>query len=84
MEGKHCRYRLDFAIFCQRGKIALECDNEKWHSSPERRLRDRKRDRYLRKHRWVVLRLPGREIQSDIDGCLQKIEKAINVLGGVL
>ena len=83
MEDKRCRYRLDFAIFCQRGKIALECDNEKWHSSPERRLRDRKRDRYLRRHGWAILRLSGREIQKDMDACLAKIEKAINEMGGL-
>ena len=84
MERRHCRYRLDFVIFCKRGKIALECDNEKWHSTPQRRLMDRERDRYLRRHRWIVLRLSGREIQSDLDGCLQKIEKAIDGLGGTL
>lgn len=82
MEGGRCRYRLDFAIFCKRGKIALECDNEKWHSTSCRRLKDRERDRYLRKHGWVVLRFPGSEIQKDINGCLKKVKKIVNELGG--
>ncbi len=82
MEGRHCRYRIDFVIFCHRGKIALECDNEKWHSTPQRRARDRVRDRYLRRKGWFILRLPGREIQKDIDACLLKVEKVINDLGG--
>ena len=84
MQGKRCRFRLDFAIFCRRGKIALECDNEKWHSTPGHRVRDRKRDRYLRKHEWVVLHLYGKEIQKNIDGCLETIKKVINKLGGLL
>jgi len=29
MEKGRCRYRLDFAVFCQKGKIDVECDNEK-------------------------------------------------------
>ena len=84
MEGGRCRYRLDFAIFCRRGKIALECDNEKWHATPGCRFKDRERDRYLRKHGWVIFRLPGREIQKDIDGCLERVKKIINELGGIL
>ena len=31
MHRQRCRYRLDFAIFCKKGKIAVECDSEKWH-----------------------------------------------------
>ena len=82
MAGGRCRYRLDFAIFCRRGKIALECDNEKWHSTRERRVRDKTRDRYLKKHGWTVLRLRGGEIQEKMDDCLKRIEKAVSRLGG--
>lgn len=84
MENGRCRYRLDFAIFCRHGKIALECDNEKWHSTPARRLTDSQRDRYLASRGWVVIRLPGKQIQRDIGPGLKGIEKTIDGLGGLL
>ena len=83
MEDGRCRYRLDFAIFCHQGKINLECDNEKWHLTRQHRIYDRKRDQYLKRRGWVILRLPGRKMQSDINACLKRIEKVINELGGL-
>ena len=84
MEDGRCRYRLDFAIFCKHGKIALECDNEKWHLTPKCRVGDRERDRYLKRCGWVVLRLPGRDIKESMNDCLRRVEKAVNRLGGIL
>lgn len=84
MENNRCRYRLDFALFCRQGKIALECDNEKWHSTPARWAKDRERDRYLTRHGWVVVHLPGQQIQKDTNSCLKKVDKIIDELGGPL
>lgn len=83
MQNGHCRYRLDFAIFCCRGKIDLECDNEKWHLTPARRNKDCRRDQFLRRWGWTVLRVSGKEIKQDTGLCLDKVEKAIESLGGV-
>lgn len=84
MENNRCRYRLDFALFCRQGKIALECDNEKWHSTSACRAKDRERDRYLTGHGWVVVHLTGQQIEKDTNSCLKKINKIITELGGVL
>ena len=51
---KRCRYRLDFAIFCRKGKIAVECDSEKWHLQKKQRAKDRARDRWLKKRGWTI------------------------------
>lgn len=56
MENSRLRYRLDFAFFCQEGKIDVECDNQKWHDRPAQKARDKERNHYLKDHGWTVLR----------------------------
>jgi len=82
MEKGRCRYRLDFAVFCQKGKIDVECDNEKWHSKASRRIKDKQRDRWLKKQGWVILRLPGKQIRDSRKSCIKSLKKTIKKLGG--
>lgn len=77
------RYFLDFAIFCKKGKIDLECDNEKWHSLSIQRKKDKERDVYLKKCGWIVLRFPGKEIITNPANCVKTLKKTINKLGGL-
>ena len=81
MVNGRCRYRLDFAVFCRKGKIDVECDNEKWHSLPSQRINDRKRDLYLRRHGWTILRFEGKKITNDPNYCIKVLNKAIRKLG---
>ena len=83
MEKGRCRYRLDFAIFCRKGKIDVECDSEKWHSLPSRRLNDRARNRWLKRRDWLVIRFPEKQIRDELDGCVLSLKKAIKELGGL-
>jgi very-short-patch-repair endonuclease len=83
MENKRLRYRLDFAIFCQKGKINIECDDLKWHSQPRHRSRDKKRDRWLKKQGWTVLRFGGEEIKNNTASCVKILKQAIQNLGGL-
>jgi len=77
------RYILDFAVFCKKGKIAIECDNKKAHSSPRQRQKDKIKDAFLRQDGWAVIRLTEDEIISDLAACLLKIKKAIHRVGGL-
>lgn len=70
-EFKIGRYLLDFAII--KPKIAIECDGEYWHSSPEDIESDLQRDRYLKSLGWTVLRFTGMRIENDIESCIQEI-----------
>ena len=74
------RYCLDFAVFCKRGSIAIECDNEKAHSSRRQQEKDKIKNAFLRRHGWTVIRLPERYIVSDLNGCLARIKKAVRKL----
>ncbi|MDD3773982.1 MAG: DUF559 domain-containing protein [Patescibacteria group bacterium] len=72
------RFRLDFAIFCRKGKIAIECDNDKAHKMKQQKIKDQEKDRILRSRNWKVIRLRENEILFKIDKCLDKIKKAIS------
>ena len=55
-------FRLDFAVYCKSGKIAIECDNQKAHSSPAQKIKDRLKNRLLRRDGWRVIRIREPEI----------------------
>jgi len=83
VKGEEKRYFLDFAIFCQKGKIAIECDNKKAHSIPSQKKKDKIKNIFLRKYGWNVIRLPEDNIVSDLPGCIKRIKKAVRRLGEV-
>jgi len=64
---------LDFAFPGE--KIAIECDGEAWHSSPEARKKDGFKNFILGKEGWKVLRFSGSEIEEDTAKCVNKILK---------
>ena len=83
MENKRLRYRLDFAIFCKKGKINIECDDLRWHSQPKQRQKDKKRDRWLKKRGWTIFRFSTEEIKNNTAKCIKILKQAIQNLGGI-
>jgi len=81
LNGKK-RYRLDFAVFCGQGLIAIECDNKKAHSGTRQREKDKIKDIFLKRRGWIVIRLSEHNIVSDLKGCVVGIKKAVRKLGG--
>ncbi len=71
------RYFLDFAIFTSNKKIAIECDNIKAHSGARQREKDRAKDAFLRRRDWTVLRFTERDVISDIETCIARIQQAV-------
>jgi very-short-patch-repair endonuclease len=69
------KYRIDLALV--RSKLAIECDGKASHSSPAQKAHDRRKNAYLRKHGWKVLRFSGSRIYRDISGVLRRIEKEL-------
>lgn len=70
------KYRIDLALPAY--KIAIECDGRAYHSTPEQRAHDRRKNAYLRKHGWRVLRFSGRMIYRDLPKVIARIEKEFN------
>ncbi len=76
------RYRLDFAIFCDKGHIAIECDNKKAHFSKIQKEKDKAKNDFLRRKGWHVIRFPERKIIFDLNGCIKKVQSVVKMLGG--
>lgn len=76
------RYRLDFAVFCKQGAIAIECDNKKAHSGLSQRKKDKIKNTFLRRRGWTVIRLSERDIVFDLKSCLNRIQRVVRKLGG--
>ena len=79
-EGK--RYRLDLAVFCSGGRIAIECDNLKAHSDGVQIAKDKMKDTFLKRHGWWLFRLTESDITERLDYCLGLVVKAVEKLGG--
>jgi very-short-patch-repair endonuclease len=77
------RYCLDFAIFCEKGKIDVECNGDTWHSQPETIVRDNARNNFLTSRGWSVLRFSSKDISGNISECLDKVKYTANNLGGI-
>lgn len=75
------RYRLDLAVFCRRGRIAIECDNLKAHSGVQI-ARDKMKDEFLKRNGWHVIRLTESDITEKLDYCLGLVVKAVEKFGG--
>jgi very-short-patch-repair endonuclease len=76
-------YCLDFAVFCKDGKINVECDGEKYHSSKQEIAKDRTRNNDLTSSGWSILRFSGKEINSDTKSCIRQIKQTIRLLKGI-
>ncbi len=80
VSGSKKRYRLDFAVFCKRGSIAIECDNKKSHSNLYQRKKDKIKNIFLKRRGWVVIRLSERDIVFNLKSCVAKVKKAVRKL----
>ncbi len=77
------RYRLDLAIFCKKGKLAIECDNQKAHGVKPQREKDLQKDAALRRLGWRVIRLAEADIVERLGDCVSRISAAARAQGGV-
>lgn len=85
VKAKERQYALDFAIFCDRGKIDVETDGDTWHADPARIPLDNQRDNDLTSLGWSTLRFNGRQIhEATIEYCVPTVIESINRLGGLV
>jgi len=70
------KYRIDLAL--PEYRLAIECDGKAFHSTKEQKAHDYRKNAYLRKNGWKVLRFSGSKIQRDLANVLRKIGNEIN------
>ncbi|MFN3259906.1 MAG: AAA domain-containing protein [Pikeienuella sp.] len=70
---------LDFALDPEVRKLDVEVDGRRWHVGPDgaRKVADRLRDRELTARGWKVLRFWVHELERDMEGCLDRIEREL-------
>lgn len=78
-------YSLDFAMFCENGKLDIETDGDAWHNLPERVLEDNRRNNALAAQGYQVLRFSTSQVREELATyCVPKIVETVNRLGGIL
>jgi very-short-patch-repair endonuclease len=70
-------YWIDFAIPSR--KLALECDGLAYHSSSKMKEHDRKRDAYMKRMGWKVMRFTYKDLlQDQLSTSIQQIHTYMN------
>ena len=73
---------LDFALFCRERNLNIECDGDSYHSNKAKAIKDNKRDNYLNKCGWNILRYSTSQLEN-ITTCIDEIKDTTNRYGGI-
>lgn len=77
-------YALDFAFYCEKGKLDVEADGDSWHAHPERIPEDNRRDNDLETSGWKLLRFNGHHLREEMATyCVPAIVDNVTRLGGL-
>jgi len=79
--GAH--HQVDFAIFCQEGRVAVMCEGEP-AGERLRVIRESQVSDYdLTACGWTVLRFDQQQLGRDVPGCLDAVREAVSCCGGL-
>ncbi|MBI3977941.1 MAG: DUF559 domain-containing protein [Chloroflexi bacterium] len=77
-------YCLDFAVFCARGGVDVECDGDTWHLRLEAVVEDNARNNLLTRLGWSVLRFSSRELaEPSVPSAIDLVRDTAERLGGI-
>ena len=82
--AKGSRYCLDFALFCVRRNIDVECDGDRFHLQPTSVRRDKRRSNTLESLGWSVLRYSSGDIFTRLPDTVRQVKETIGISGGLL
>lgn len=74
------RYRIDLVVEGMRGRLAVECDGDKWHG-PDRYEQDVARQRDLERAGWHFARIRGSDFYRDRDEAMELVWAELDRLG---
>jgi very-short-patch-repair endonuclease len=75
-------YFLDFAIFCRKYKLNVECGGFDYHSSNESLNKDYIRNNFLTKNNWKILNFTKEQLKNS-SNCIYEIQDVIDQSGGM-
>ncbi|WP_308200802.1 AAA domain-containing protein [Rhodococcus sp. HM1] len=73
--------RIDLVITGSAGKLAVECDGDHWHSSPEQQRADLERERELQRCGWKFWRIRESEYYLDPVGSMRSLWEELDRRG---
>ncbi|MER5784458.1 AAA domain-containing protein [Streptomyces mobaraensis] len=73
--------RIDLVVVGARGRLAVECDGDRYHAAPEQTRHDQQRERELQRVGWRFWRVPESEFRFDPDEALAGLWEELNRLG---
>ncbi len=73
------RYRIDLVVEGLKGRLAVECDGDKWHG-PDRYESDMARQRDLERCGWVFCRVRGSDFYRDMTAALAELWQTLERL----
>jgi very-short-patch-repair endonuclease len=76
-------YFVDFAVYCNRGNLAVETDGDTWHHNPADAEKDNQRDNDLMAVGWKVQHFTRKQIEDEMVSCLRSIRDTIHQTGGL-
>jgi len=74
-------YRIDMVAVCGEKKVAIECDGDRYHSSPAQVRNDMERQTILERIGWTFIRIRGSEYFRQPDKTIERVVKELNSLG---
>jgi len=76
-------YYLDFALFCRDKTIDVECDGDEYHLTEDAVKYDKRRNNFITKYGWIVLRYGPEEISNNMNSVMKEINKTVKRYGGI-
>ena len=70
-------YRIDMVVEGMQGRLAVECDGDRWHSETEQREHDMRRQRILERCGWYFWRIRGSEFYHDKVNAMEGLWKEL-------
>ncbi|MFT4037013.1 MAG: AAA domain-containing protein, partial [Thermomicrobiales bacterium] len=77
---KVAEHRIDLVVEGMRGRLAVECDGERWHGA-EQYQHDMARQRHLERCGWTFWRVRGGAFYRDPDAALEDLWQTLDRLG---
>ncbi|MBI4547949.1 MAG: DUF559 domain-containing protein [Ignavibacteriae bacterium] len=76
-------FALDFALFCKKQNLDIECNGDIYHGDVVRMRKDRKRNNTLASLGWQVLRFGKDDIIRRQTETINTIKRTVNEAGGI-
>ncbi|MGE3285074.1 MAG: AAA domain-containing protein [Pseudonocardia sp.] len=73
--------RIDLVVTGAAGKLAVECDGDAFHTTPEQRLNDLHREQELKRCGWTFERIRGSEYTLDPERAMAPVWATLDRLG---